>query len=97
MMQVTIHRAVEKEIIEAADWYETQVTGLSKGLLKEFKEALDDIKIFPEMGSLVEEGIRRRVLRHYPYSVIYRLFPGKVLVVGFMHHKRSSDAWKCRQ
>jgi toxin ParE1/3/4 len=97
MMQVVIHNHVREEILQAADWYEQQSTGLSQKLLKEFKDVLDDIKAFPEMGTLVEEGIRRRVLKYYPYSIIYRLLPDKLLIVGFMHHKRSLYTWRYRQ
>lgn len=44
------------------------------------------LKDHPMMGRAGQSGTRELVLSRYPYTIIYRLFAGKVRIVAVLHH-----------
>ncbi len=50
----------------------------------------------PQAGREVRPGVRKLVTRRFPYSVIYRVIPGYVLVLAVVHHRRHPRRWHDR-
>jgi hypothetical protein len=50
----------------------------------------------PEFSPFCDDRHRFYVLRSYPYSVIYRVESGDVLVVAVAHARRSATYWHGR-
>lgn len=85
------------EITEAGAYYRR----ISKGLAQEFKQrlaaALEDIRRNPETWSKLDEKYRRKLMKQFPYGVIYHLpEPSCVEVVAVMHFSREPDYWRGR-
>lgn len=85
------------EIIEAGAYYRR----ISKELAREFKQrliaALEDIKRNPETWSSLDDKYHRKLMKQFPYGVIYHLpETGYVEVVAVIHFSREPDYWRGR-
>ncbi len=72
-LPLLITPAAEADIREARFWYEAKLAGLSDRLVLCLEAAFDHIKRIPRAGKLVEPGVRRVVVRKFPYGVFYRV------------------------
>lgn len=99
-MTVRIDDAAEAELGDAARWYEARQTGLGERLLAEAVVAFEDIARHPERYARVKfrtrRDLRRRTLRHFPYSIIYELRSSECLVVAVAHASRRQAYWRNR-
>jgi plasmid stabilization system protein ParE len=55
--------------------------------------AIDDLGAQPESWPEIEDGIRRRPLRRFPYSVLYRIDKDEIVIVAVMHQRRHPRYW----
>jgi plasmid stabilization system protein ParE len=86
----------EEEMTEAALFYERAHPDLGEDFLDDIRYALDTVRERPKLGVEVAYGFRRVLVRRFPFSVIYFLEPGNVVVVAVAHQSRSPDYWKGR-
>lgn len=74
MKSVIIHSETKRELDEAIRYYEQQKRGLGLDFLSEIEQAIEKIKINPKLGKPHNiEGLRRYVLRHFPYIVFLNI------------------------
>lgn len=80
----------EAEIAQAVDWYETRRPGLGAEFLHALDEALARLALNPKSYTEIMPGVRRTVLRRFPYSVIYQWseMRGEILIVACFHGAR---------
>jgi plasmid stabilization system protein ParE len=76
------------EALDAEEWYGRQRPQAGDGFAEEFREALRSIAEFPDRWPSHHAGTRRCRFRRFPYGVVYRVFPERVLVVAVAHAKR---------
>jgi hypothetical protein len=48
---------------------------------------------YPEAGHIVLESIRRRLVRRFPYALLYSLRPGLVRILAVMSLRRRPNYW----
>ncbi len=95
MIPHRFHPAALAEYLAAALWY-----GHEGG--RRFADAVDrcvdEICEVPLAGSpwRGRAEIRRRVLRRFPYSVVYAVDAEGVLIVAVAHHRRRPGYWAAR-
>ena len=97
MRQVIVHDEAEAEFREAAIFYESQASGLGDDLIAEVKGAIESVVRYPEAGPVVRGGARRRLVLRFPYAVIYRIEPDRIVVLAVMHTSRRPGYWRRRQ
>lgn len=51
---------------------------------------------FPLVGVELRPGVRRRILRRFPYSILYTLDNDVVLVIAVAHQRRRPGYWRRR-
>jgi hypothetical protein len=54
-----------QKVEEASDFYEEQREGLGHEFILAFEKTLDDIQLFPELGSKIEQDCRRRRFKKF--------------------------------
>ena len=59
----------EADLAEAKDWYETQREGLADEFRECIDEAMDRIHEMPELQVEIYKGVRRRLVRRFPYAI----------------------------
>jgi plasmid stabilization system protein ParE len=86
----------EADLAEAKAWYERLRAGLGEQFVLCVEEALDRIRLFPEAYREVAPGVRRAIVRRFPYGVYYRTDLEKIAVIAFYHCKRDPRGWQER-
>lgn len=91
-----IRRKARAEFDEAFDWYERQRPGLGVEFAERVQSVFDRIAAMPELHATIYRDIRRALVPPFPYSVIYRVRAGRVIVLALFHNKRDPKIWKSR-
>jgi len=86
----------ENELFDAARYYEIQVAGLGLRFMNAMDAAVADIGSNPERWPLIRNGVRRRLLRQFPYALLYRVDPDEVAILAVMHLSRRPNYWSTR-
>jgi toxin ParE1/3/4 len=98
MKPVVFNPLAEKELFDAAAYYEDQRSGLGLEYLKEVEHAVIFLIRYPESGSMVQGSVRRLVLPKFPYSLLYRVLENdQIRILAVAHHKRRPQYWFERQ
>ena len=92
-MRVSFHRFAERELNEAALYYESESPGLGVRFLDEITRQIDLIIQNPEIGKMVRGLVRRRLVRKFPYGILYILKDGEVRILATMNLKRRPSYW----
>jgi plasmid stabilization system protein ParE len=96
MTRVVLEPEAERDITDAYDWYEEQRSGLGERFLASVAESLEQIARAPKANPIVERNVRRKLLRTFPYSVLYRDSDDTLFVVACFHGKRDPAVWRRR-
>lgn len=90
------HPAIREEVLEAFHWYEDKEEGLGEAFLKSLEDAYLMIRSMPRTWPLAESGLRKYIIKQFPYSVIYAIREEHIFVVAVMHQGRKPGYWKDR-
>ena len=84
------------ELRAARRYYEGQLPGLGRRFLADVDAALGYVLGQPEMFPAVEGagGARRVLLRRFPYSLVYEVHLGAIVVLACVHHRQHPDTWR---
>jgi len=88
--------AAAADLEEASLWYEAQRPGLGREFLDAAEDAVRRVMAMPRGYALVYKDRRRVLFARFPYSLVYRLIDGQVVVVAVVHAKRSPRVWRSR-
>ncbi len=75
----------ESELVQAVDWYEARSRGLGTDFLRAVDVALSSLQRRPLLHREIAPGVRRILLRRFPYSLIYRVRDNELLVIACFH------------
>lgn len=95
-MNVRFLVPAEEEMLDAAIYYELQSLNLGGNFLNIVEEAVAEIAGNPEVWPEMESSIRRRLLRRFPYSLLYTIHEDDVIIVAVMHQKQKPHYWRGR-
>lgn len=86
----------EADLGDAKRWYDRQREGLGGEFVLCVEEALDRIRRIPEGASMVFPGVRRVVVRRFPYGVFYRVDPDQIAIIAVYDTRRDPRGWQAR-
>lgn len=93
-MDFDIGAAAIHEIGAVFRYYQERAPDLGYEFLDEVRWVFAQILMNPEGGMLVDQDIRRRVTRRFPYSVYYLLYAGRITVLAVAHQRRRPIYWR---
>jgi toxin ParE1/3/4 len=93
---VVFHPLAEQELVEAATFYEASATGLGNDFVREVEHMLAQIVAAPEAGTIFSGTIRRRLVRRFPFAILYQVGAKNVSVIALMHQHRRPGYWRRR-
>ncbi len=96
MKHVKFFPAAEEEMYEAAKYYETQATGLGYDYLSEVEGAVNSVALSPKTWPVIEGKLRRRLVRRFPFAILYYIEPEQIIVTAVAHLRRRPGYWKKR-
>jgi hypothetical protein len=82
--------------MEAAAYYEAQQRDLGRRFLASVQDAFNPIQVNPLLYRVVESDVRRCLVRTFPYGILFRIKPEKLVIIAVMHLYRNPDYWKKR-
>ena len=92
-MIVSFHELAERELNEAAQYYERAQGGLGAAFLTEVQRCTDALLEHPETGTVVQGEVRRILCRRFPYALLYTIRPAAIRVLTVMNLKRRPSYW----
>jgi hypothetical protein len=92
-MNVVFLNEAEQELLEAALFYEKQARGLGKNFMEEVYQSIDTIVNFPLNSQKLTADIRRKLLKRYPFGVLYRIDSETIVIIAVMNLKRKPFYW----
>jgi len=91
------HRLAEHELNEAAQYYDLEDPGLGAAFLEEVDRCLQSIQAHPEAGAIIRGAVRRRLLRRFPYALLYKIKPSGIRILAVMNLRRRPTYWVGRE
>jgi plasmid stabilization system protein ParE len=87
---------VDRELEEIHSWYEDQLAGLGDDFVEAVAAAYVRILEGPLKYQVLRSGVRRTLLRRFPYAVYFTLQGTTVTVLTVVHANRNPDTWKSK-
>jgi plasmid stabilization system protein ParE len=86
----------EAEITAAFTWYLERNAHAADAFRTEVFQVVDSLTDAPTKWKLNEDGTRRRVLRHFPYTVYFEVEGDAVFILAVAHQRRAPGYWQDR-
>ncbi len=96
MLEITLHENADEEFKSAIRFYESRQAGLGETFFHRVSEGFDLILAQPFAGQVSFDDYRRRLIRQFPYSIVYRVESDRIYVLAVAHWSRSPSYWKTR-
>ncbi|MBI2516621.1 MAG: type II toxin-antitoxin system RelE/ParE family toxin [Opitutae bacterium] len=97
-MRVVLHPEAEREFSEAACYHENQRPGLGADFIAAVDEAVADLRQFPHRWRVIDQDVRRGLLRRFPYAFYYweKIAGEELEILSISHSKRHPLYWTGR-
>jgi plasmid stabilization system protein ParE len=95
-VRIRVLTPAREEFLEAVAFYEGEARGLGTEFIDEFERALELIATNPHLGPHFEAETRRKLLRRFPFQIIYEVGRDELLVVAVAHLSRRPGYWQDR-
>ena len=95
-MVLSFHALAERELNDAAQYYDREQAGLGAAFIVDVKRCADAILQHPEAGPVIRGHVRRRLCRRFRYAVLYTIRPDTVRVLALMNLRRRPTYWAGR-
>jgi plasmid stabilization system protein ParE len=92
-MQISFNPLAERELNDAAQYYELERRGLGAAFLSEVEHSCKSITEYPEAAPVIVNAVRRRLLRRFPYALLYSVRPDAIRILAVMNLKRRPAYW----
>jgi plasmid stabilization system protein ParE len=92
-----VRPAAAADIDEAWLWYEAHRHGLGQEFLDAVEQAFRTVAEMPTRYRVMRGGVRRALVRRFPYSVFFRMVGQDIVVLGCFHGRRDPRRWKERR
>lgn len=86
--RLVVRPLAEEDLVEIQRWYEAQQVGLGGAFRQSVDELFQRLSESPLMYPVVYRGLRRAVLRRFPYLVYFTVESEVVSIVACLHGKR---------
>jgi len=94
---VSFHAMAEQELNDAASYYNALRPGLGQAFLDEVERAVTHILAYPEAAPLVNRIVRKKLVRRFPYSMMYSIRFEDLRILAIAHQKRRPFYWRGRR
>ena len=89
--------STDRDVAAAFEWYENEEAGLGQEFLVQLRATYDRIAEGPLTYQNLRSGVRRALLRRFPYAVYFAVEGGAVVVLAILHVARDPAEWQRRR
>lgn len=97
MGRASFHRLAARELNDAVQYYDLESPGLGAAFLNEVDRCVQTILRYPEAGPVILGDVRRRLVRRFPYGILYSIKHDGVRILAVMNLKRRPAYWVDRK
>jgi plasmid stabilization system protein ParE len=91
--KLIIQPEAEYDIQDAFKWYESQNSGLGSEFVRAVDVCLSGIGRNPLAYQVIEQQVRRALIRRFPYILFYVCEQNTIVVIACFHVKRDPKNW----
>jgi plasmid stabilization system protein ParE len=95
-VRLEFHPEARLEFLDAVTYYESCQSGLGERFVQSVDAAIAGIGENPEAWAEIEQDVRRKLTRVFPYALLYTVEPEYILVVAVMHCHKEPGYWRSR-
>ena len=95
-MRASFNELAERELNDAAQYYERERTGLGTAFLDEVDRVAAMILEYPEAIPAVLVGVRRKLCERFPYALLYSIRGDEIRILAVMNLRRRPGYWAGR-
>ncbi len=92
-MRIEYHPALDLELKEVREYYESQSAGLGSDFVDEFERQVLKIATMPERWMIVRGDLRRSLMKRFPYVIYFRLSEYDVVRVTVVKHEKRHPSY----
>lgn len=96
MNKVIFINKASEELHDVVRYYNNERQGLGFEFANEVKATLSRICFYPETWLEIDPGIRKCIVKRFPYALLYIYENSQIIIIAIMHMKRKPDYWKKR-
>lgn len=96
MNQLIVRAAAQQDVRAIREWYEGEEEGLGAQFLAEIDAVVERIRRMPGQFPEARKGLRRALLRRFPYCVYFLDLDDSLVVLAVLHQHRNPREWKSR-
>ncbi|MFO7580013.1 type II toxin-antitoxin system RelE/ParE family toxin [Nitrosomonas halophila] len=101
MKKARILQEAANETIAAASWYDKERDGLGAEFANAVETAIDLIEadmlpLSPMPGKSGAKGLKRLILKRFPYDIVVIESTDEVIIIAVAHHSRKPGYWRQR-
>lgn len=92
-MKLKFSSLAHQELKDGISHYENQHQGLGKRFSQEVEKASRRIVKHPKAWSKENDEIRKYLLHHFPYKLLYSIESDHIIVIAIAHQHRKPNYW----
>jgi plasmid stabilization system protein ParE len=96
MLPIDFLPGSKEDFDQSFNWYASKSSGVAERFTNAINDALAEIANDPERFAKIDDCHRERLVRKFPFRIIYRILKSNVLIVAVAHAKRRPDYWLSR-
>jgi len=90
---VILHPEAQRELREAALYYERRQTGLGDRFVDAIESGFRQVIRSPFTWRCIRGDIRRFLVKTFPFGIVYAAVDDEIFILAIMHLKREPDYW----
>ena len=95
-MRVIFDPQAQAEFDDVCRYYNPQKTGLGDDFTEMVRQGLRRVLTQPESCTVEFDDVRRRVLKRFPYKLLYSVETAHLYVIAVAHQHRKPSYWHDR-
>lgn len=95
--RVSFHERADLELNDATIFLETEREGLGSRFLSAVEAAVAHIREHPEASPVIVKDVRRKLLRKFPYSILYSIKSDRIRILAVANQRRRPFYWRGRK
>lgn len=92
MLPIVFRKRARDDLAAAHDWYEERAS-LGEGFLSAVQSSLNTAALYPDLFSVVHNGVRRAIVSRFPFGIFYVVEPQRIVVLRILHTARDPNLW----
>ncbi len=95
-MRVQLADGAKRDFADGLSWYRKRSDQAADHFVEETNHAIARLLKDPVRNRQIRPDIRTIRIKRYPYSLIYLIHPGAIIIVAVAHAKRRPGYWSRR-